>query len=103
MPTLAEQANKATIREASEILGVPYGTLQNAVRQGWLSARIEIRPVPIWGNQYRRARVRIVDLEEVEARYCLPDPVITDPVQLARERGIKYRSAVRHLQRKGLL
>lgn len=102
--TPKEQANQATLAEAAEILDVPLDSLKDAVRRGTIDYRLESRPV------IQERNVRVVDLADVEAwaesrvstgpRHGNIRPLESeDPNELARIRGIDYRSAQKAIAR----
>lgn len=102
--TPKEQANQATLAEAAEILDVPLDSLKDAVRRGTIESRLEPRPVV----QVRD--VCVVDLADVEAwaesrvstgarRGNIRPLESDDPHELARIRGIDYRSAQKAIRR----
>jgi excisionase family DNA binding protein len=89
-------ANQATIREAAEIIGVPFYTLRNAVRKGAVPhereqigkssrIRLDLEDVEAWNITRRMGRPAIHEYSGAEA--------------IAWERGILLASARRALQR----
>ena len=94
---IRRQANRATLREAAEILGVGRGALAHAIR------RAGIEPI---GRVWARDRwVRLYDLEDLEAallaRVVMEALETDDPAELARQRGITAKPAERLLRRRG--
>jgi DNA-directed RNA polymerase specialized sigma24 family protein len=104
--TARYKANRATLREASEIIGVPVGTLRHAIYRGVVGAG---RRRKAHGGQ----PIYTVDLEEVEVWYEASRTPRRDeavrlyndgyqPRAIANMLKIKYASVRRHLNRAGI-